>query len=61
MSSTGPCLCGRRALLSSDFREFINGSQRPGNCNHPLDISERGGLCAFPVYSGSSLIPLLLF
>lgn len=61
VSSAGPCLYDRPALRSSDFREFINGCRRPGNCSHPPDTSERGGLCAVPVCSGSSLVPLLLF
>lgn len=39
VSSAGPCFGDRPALRSGDFREFINGSQRPGHCSHPPDSS----------------------
>lgn len=35
MPGPGPSSCGRTTLLSSDLREFMNGSQRPGNCSQP--------------------------
>lgn len=36
---SGPGLCSRPALQSSDFGEFISGSQRPGPLQPPPDIS----------------------
>lgn len=32
-----------------------------GQLQPPPDIYERGGLCVFPGYSGSSLLPWLFF
>lgn len=36
-------LVWQACLRSSDFREFMNGSQRPGHCSHPQTLMKGEG------------------